>query len=99
LILYLGIGAWGGLSGGYLLARELHHPVSYAISFLILEPVGLCCLAGLVALIAPDSFVAGLLSGALGRAKLALVLVFGSAAAFLLGMLSWVAWEWLRLQR
>jgi hypothetical protein len=99
LVLYLALGSWGGLWGGYLLAHELHHPISYAISFLILEPVGLCCLVGLVALATPEAWVAGFLSGALGRAKVALVLVAGSLAAFVVGVVSWVAWEWFRLQR
>jgi len=85
--------------GGYSLAREIHHPVSYAVSFLVLEPVGFCCLVGLIALIAPESFIGTLLAGALGRAKIALVLVFLALGSFIVGTLTWIAWEWLRLQR
>jgi hypothetical protein len=102
LVLYLAIGAWGGISGGFLLAHEIRHPLSYAVSFLVLEPVGICCLlalVALVALVAPESSLSSHLGVALGRARIAVVLVALTFALWLVAVVLWVAWEWFRLQR
>jgi hypothetical protein len=97
LTLYLAIGAWGGIAGGYSLATELRHPVSYAISLLILEPIGVCCALGLLCLFAPTALFDAFLASAITRAKLALFIIALAVALYFGGVLVWCALEWYRL--
>ena len=99
LSLYLAIGAWGGISGGYSLATEIPHPISYAISLLILEPVGFCCALGLITLYAPTALFDGFLAGAIVRAKVALLFIALAVVLYFGGVLIWCAWEWHQLSR
>ena len=69
LVVILMVGVIGGLGGGFVLSREVHHWAAWAFALLFLEPVGLACLLSLVAFAAPDSFAAHFLDGALRRAS------------------------------
>jgi|GEM_PF-4382040 len=84
LVLYLSIGAWGGLYGGIALSREFHNAWAWAASFLILEPIGLACLLALVSIVFPNSAVTELLAGALSRARLALWLILSGLGGVIL---------------
>src|SRR5437762_8803301 len=72
LVIYLSIGAWGGLYGGIAISREYPTVWGLGVSFLVLEPIGLACGLALISIAAPRSALAELLSGALSRARFAI---------------------------
>jgi hypothetical protein len=96
LFLYLVVAAFGGLYGGYALTSEYPNWITWSITLLILEPVGFLSLMTLVVILWPNSSFALLFSRAVGRAKLATILV---ALAFAC-VLGWAGitllLEWLR---
>lgn len=76
LAVYMVIGAFGGLIGAdSVLAEFTHSWIGWAVSLIVLEPVGLACALGLFVLIFPRSRIAGWFCHALGRAKVAAVVV------------------------
>ena len=96
ILLYMAAGAWGGLYGGFTLAHEYRNLLTWSISFLILEPVGVACLFGFLYLVSAGSLGGTLLSRALGRAKVAVVLVFVAGAGVLVinfGFLLFELWR------
>ena len=44
LIVYTGIAAFGGLYGSYILIAEYSNWITWSVTLLILEPIGLFCL-------------------------------------------------------
>src|SRR5258708_35059467 len=94
-ILYLVLGAFGGLSGGYLLIHETRHWVPWAVALTIIEPVGIACCVSLLALIAPESVFATFLQGAIRRATIGVAIVGFTLFAFVVSTLSYVAWYFL----
>jgi hypothetical protein len=75
LVIYLSIGAWGGIYGGVAISREYPTVWGLGVSFLVLEPIGLACGLALISIAAPRSALAELLCGALSRARFAIWLV------------------------
>lgn len=91
-VLYLAIGAFGGLYGGFLLLHETRHWISWLIALIIVEPIGMACTLAFVAIVAPDSFVSSLLFSALRRATVGVVVIGVALFAFIIGTLTYVAW-------
>ena len=87
LPIYLVISSFGGLYGGYALTSAYSNWITWSISFLILEPIGVASLLALLTMIFPDSALSTMLARALNRAKLAVILV-GLAVA---GFFAWAA--------
>lgn len=87
LPVYLMISAFGGLYGGYALTSAYSNWITWSISFLILEPIGVASLLALLTMMFPESALSTMLARALNRAKLAAVLV-GLAVV---GVLAWAA--------
>lgn len=85
MTIYLGISAWGGVIGGHLLTSAYSNWLTWSIALLLLEPVGVSSLAALIFLYWPNSWVGGILSKALGRAKVATLMI----AAGVLGLFAW----------
>jgi hypothetical protein len=86
MTLYLVVAAWGGLVGGHLLTSAFSNWLTWSVTLLILEPVGVTAVAALIFLYWPNSWVAGLLGKALGRAKVATLIV----GACVVGWFAWV---------
>jgi hypothetical protein len=96
--IYLVIGAWGGLSGGIFLTRAYSNWLTWSIALLILEPIGVVCLASLIFIHWPNSGLGVFLGGALQRAKLALLIVGVIFAGGILTALLYLAGELWRLR-
>ena len=86
LTICLLVGAFGGLWGGILLTSDFRRSwVAWAISLLILDPVGLACALGLIVLIFPSSLLAHQFGKTLREARRAAALVGLIVVAALLG--------------
>jgi hypothetical protein len=94
ILSFLAIGAFGGLYGGFALAHEWPHWVTLAISALVLEPIGLACLAGLSFLVLPTRATGLFLSRVMPRAARAALLVGGLYAGVVLGLVLYALYEY-----
>ena len=95
LVIYMLIGACGGIGGGLLLAHELHHWIAWAISAILLEPIGILCLFSLITLFAPDSIAADFIGWAIARGRVAALIagicyLGGILVLFLFALIGWV---------
>lgn len=86
MTVYMIIGAWGGLVGGHLLTRAHSNWITWSVTLLILEPVGMTSVAALIFLHWPNSWVGRLLDKALRRARVAMLIL----GACTLGCIAWV---------
>jgi hypothetical protein len=96
MIAYLAVGSVGGLYGGYLLAHEVRHWTAWMFSLFVLEPIGITCLFAMLAMIAPDSIAADILTWSLPRAKRAAAFVGVAYLLLVLALFAFVALEWMR---
>jgi len=88
------IGALGGLIGAHIVLEEFSRSwVAWAVSLIILEPVGFACALGLFVLMFPRSRIAGWFCHALGRAKVAAVVVGLIFASAILGNSTFLLYE------
>jgi len=97
LPIYLGIGAFGGLYGGYALTSAYSNWITWPISLLILEPIGVASLLALAVMVSPSSAFAVMLTRALARAKLAALIVGLAFAGFLAWAILYLVLEFLKL--
>ncbi len=91
-VVYLLIGGFGGLVGGYLLIHETRHWVPWSIAAIIVEPIGVACSVALLSLIAPDSIFATFLHSAIKRATFGAAVVGFALFSFITATLVYVAW-------
>lgn len=98
LPVYLIVSSGGGLYGGYALTDAYSNWITWAISLLILEPIGMASLLALVVIVFPHSTFSTLLAHALERAKLAAILLGLAFAGFIASALIYIAAELWRLR-
>src|SRR5947199_408059 len=67
--------ALSDLYGGWQLTHQSHHWMAWAITLLVLEPVGVFAALALAAILAPDSLAGSLFDGAMQRAFGAILIV------------------------
>ncbi len=88
LCVLTGLAGVGCLYGGYAISHESPGWVSWLLTILILEPLGVACLLSLLLVAAPTPFLGFLFSGSIKRAR-GVVIAVGIAFGF--GMLVGVA--------
>ena len=94
LATYMVIGAFGGLFGSHTVLTEFPRSwVAWAVSLVILEPVGLACALGLIVLAFPHSAVTGWFTSTLKRAKTASIIVGLIFASAFLGSVVFLLYE------
>lgn len=98
LPIYLFISAFGGLYGGYALTSAYGNWLTWAVSLLILEPIGITSLLALVVIMFPDSVFSAMLAHVFYRARLAVLLVGLAFVGFLAWSLIFIAFEFLHLR-
>ena len=97
LPIYLLISTFGGLYGGYALTSAYSNWITWSVSLLILEPVGIASLLALIVMIFPESAFSSMLARALNRAKLAGILVGLAFAGFIAWAAIFIALEFWRM--
>ena len=94
LVIYMGIGAFGGLIGSHTVLAEYPRSwIAWTLSLLILEPIGLVCALGLIVLLFPRSAATAWFTDTLRRAKAASVIVGLIFAAAFLGSAVFLLYE------
>jgi hypothetical protein len=93
MTLYLLIAAWGGMVGGHLLTAAYSNWITWSVTLLILEPVGVASLAALVFLYWPNSWLGVVVQKSMQRAKLATLIVAACAAGWLVWVILYFAAE------
>jgi hypothetical protein len=93
VVLYAVLGGIGSAYASYTLVREVHHWGSWAFAVLVLDRIAVASLVVVAVLIAPESFVASLLTSSFRHAKTSAILVGVGVSLTLVAIFGFTLWE------